>query len=135
MFLGRFSLIKMLEWRGREHEEEDYFFGNDLGTVMSLRECGLFKFFKIQSMRLQPRLLKYLIHMWDVNEQSFRVGVHTLTLDIEDIYFLIGLSFYGSRVSLAGSRGDADPHLSRVCLTSRSLDIQIPEPKWLLGPR
>jgi hypothetical protein len=43
-------------------------------------------------MRAQLRLLEYLVHMWDVNEQAFRVGVHTLTIDIEDIYFLIGLS-------------------------------------------
>jgi hypothetical protein len=36
MLLGRFSSVKMLEWREREHEEEDYFFGNDPGTVMAL---------------------------------------------------------------------------------------------------
>jgi hypothetical protein len=27
MLLGRFSSVKMLEWREREHEEEDYFSG------------------------------------------------------------------------------------------------------------
>jgi hypothetical protein len=26
-FLGRFSMVKMLEWREREHEEEDYLLG------------------------------------------------------------------------------------------------------------
>jgi hypothetical protein len=36
MFLGKISLVKMLKWREREHEEEDYFVGNDLGTVMAL---------------------------------------------------------------------------------------------------
>jgi hypothetical protein len=35
-FRGRFSIIKMLEWHEREHEEEDYFFENDPGTVMAL---------------------------------------------------------------------------------------------------
>jgi hypothetical protein len=44
-----------------------------------------------------------------VNEQDFHVGVHTLTLDIEDIYFLTGLSRRGSRVSLSGSRGGGEP--------------------------
>jgi hypothetical protein len=85
MLLGRISLVKMLEWCEREHKEEDYFSGNDLGIVMALRQCGLLKFFKIQGMRAQLRLLEYLVHMWDVNEQAFRMGVHTLTLDINDI--------------------------------------------------
>jgi hypothetical protein len=43
-------------------------------------------------MRAQLILLEYLVDMWDVNEQAFHVGVHTLTLDIDEIYFLIGLS-------------------------------------------
>jgi hypothetical protein len=60
-------------------------------------------------MRVKLRLLEYLVHMWDVNEHDFRVGVHTLTLDIEDIYFLMGLSHRGSQVSLLGSRGGGEP--------------------------
>jgi hypothetical protein len=35
-FLGR-STVKMLEWRKRGHEEEDYFDGNDPRIVMALR--------------------------------------------------------------------------------------------------
>jgi hypothetical protein len=58
---------------------------------MALQECGLLKFFKVQGMRAQLRLLEYLVHMWDVNEQAFHVGVHT------------------SRVSLSGSRGGENP--------------------------
>jgi hypothetical protein len=30
-------MVKMLEWHEREHEEEDYFVGNDPGMVMALR--------------------------------------------------------------------------------------------------
>jgi hypothetical protein len=37
------------------------------------------------------------------------MGSHTLTIDIEDIYFLIGLSHCGSRVTLIGSRGGGEP--------------------------
>jgi hypothetical protein len=92
MLLGRFSSMKMLEWKEREHEEEEYFFGNDSGIVMELQECGLLKLFKIQGMRAQLRLLEYLVHMWYVNEQALHVGVHTLTLEIDEIYFLTGLS-------------------------------------------
>jgi hypothetical protein len=61
MLLGRFSSVKILEWREREHEEEDYFFGNDPGTVMALWECGLIKFFKIKGMRAQLILMEYLV--------------------------------------------------------------------------
>jgi hypothetical protein len=35
------------------------------------------------------------------------VGAHILMIDIEDIYFLTGLSRRGSRVTLTGSRGGA----------------------------
>jgi hypothetical protein len=76
---------------------------------MVLRQCGLLNFFKIQGMRSQLRLLEYLVHMWDVNEQAFHMGVHTLTLDIEDIHFLTGLSHCGSRVTLTGNRGGGEP--------------------------
>jgi hypothetical protein len=102
-------MVRMLEWREREHEDEDYFIGNDPRTVNSLRQCGLLKFFKIQGMRAQLRLLEYLVHMWDVDQQVFHVGAHILTLDIEDIYFLMGLSRRGSRVTLTGSRGGGLP--------------------------
>jgi hypothetical protein len=89
-------MVKMLEWREREHEVEDYIFGNDPRMVMSLQQCGLLKLFKIQGMRAQLILIKYLVHMWDVNEQAFHVGTHIIPIDIEDIYFLTGLSCYGS---------------------------------------
>jgi hypothetical protein len=60
-------------------------------------------------MRAQLRVLEYLVHMWDVNEQEFHVGSHTLTIYIKDIYFLTGLSYRGSRVTLTGSRGGGEP--------------------------
>jgi hypothetical protein len=47
--------------------------------------------------------------MWDVNEKFFHVGVHTLTLEIDDIYLLIGLSRCGYRVSLSRSKGGGEP--------------------------
>jgi hypothetical protein len=43
--------------------------------------------------------------MWDPDQQVFNVGAHTLSIDIEDIYFLTGLSRRGYYVSLTGSRG------------------------------
>jgi hypothetical protein len=59
-------MITMLEWREREHEEDDVIARNDSGIVVSLRECGLLKIFRIPGMRAQLGLLEYLVHMWDV---------------------------------------------------------------------
>ena len=43
--------------------------------------------------------------MWDLEQQHFQVGTHILTLDVEDIYFLTGISRHGSHVSFFGPRG------------------------------
>jgi hypothetical protein len=43
-------------------------------------------------MRAQVHLLEFLVKMWEPDEQVFKVGVHDLALEIEDIYFLTGLS-------------------------------------------
>jgi hypothetical protein len=70
-------------------------------------------------MRVQLRLLKYLVHMWDVNEHEFCVGAHILTIDIEDIYLLTMLSHRGSRVTLTGSRRGGEPmshYISAHCV-------------------
>jgi hypothetical protein len=82
LLFGRFSLIIMLEWGEREHNEEDYFVRNDLGIVMALWEWGLLKFFKVQGMRTQFVLLEHLVHMQDVNEQAFSCwGAYTYPRD------------------------------------------------------
>jgi hypothetical protein len=104
----------VLEWHKREHEEDDSIAGNNLGTVATLRDYGLLKFFRIPGMRAQVRLLEYLVHMWDMDQQVFHVGVHTFSLDIEDIYFLTGLSRHGYHASLTGSQGGGIP-MSEYC--------------------
>jgi hypothetical protein len=97
------SHTMVLEWREREHEDDNNATENHPQTVTTLRNCGLLKYFRIPGMRAQVRLLEHLIQMWDPDQQVFHVGVHTLTIDIEDIYFLTGLSRRGSYVSLTGS--------------------------------
>jgi hypothetical protein len=104
----------MLEWHEKEHEEDDAIARNDSGTISALRDCGLLKFFWMLGMRAQVRLLEYFVHMWDVDQQVFHVGVHTLSLDIEDVYFLTGLSRHGYHASLIGSRGGGLP-MSEYC--------------------
>ena len=43
--------------------------------------------------------------MWNLVKQYFEVGPHVLTIEVEDIYFLIGLSKRGAPISLTGSLG------------------------------
>jgi len=52
-------------WREHEHEEEDMLALHDPVTVNALRNCGLFKFFRISSMRQQINLLQYFLDAWD----------------------------------------------------------------------
>jgi hypothetical protein len=105
----------MLEWREREHEEDDSIAENDSGTVTSLWDCELLKFFRISGMRAQLRLLEYLVHMWDVDQQLFHVGVHTLTLDIENIYFLMGLPQREYHATLTGGKCGGLPMREYCC--------------------
>ena len=75
--------------------------------------------------------------MWDVNEQAFHVGIHTLTLDIDGIYFLTRLSRRGSRVSLSRKRGGGEPmdyyvaHHYRVGTEKHSGKVTIKDVKHL----
>jgi hypothetical protein len=102
--LCRFTtIIMVLEWREREHEDDNETAKNHPLTLASLRDCGLLKYFRIPGMRAQVQLLEHLVRMWDPDQQVFNVGAHTLTIDIEDIYFLTGLSRRGSYFSLTGS--------------------------------
>jgi len=99
----------VLEWRKMEHEEDNAITENHPPTIATLRNCVLLKYFRIPGMRAQVRLLEYLVHMWDPDQQVFHVEVHTMSLDIEDIYFLTGLSWRDHYVSLTGGRGGGLP--------------------------
>ena len=49
------------------------------------------------------RLLEYILHMWNPEQQYFEVGAHVLTIEVEDIYFFTRLSRRGTLISLTGS--------------------------------
>ena len=51
------------------------------------------------------RLLEHILWMWNPEQQYFEVGAHILTIEVEDIYFLIGLSRQGAPISLTSSHG------------------------------
>lgn len=82
----------MLEWKECEYELNDQVALGDQETIDALHNCGLLKFFMCPRMRAQPLLLQRLVAMWDANSQLFMVEDQELALEVEDIYFNMGLS-------------------------------------------
>jgi hypothetical protein len=96
----------VLEWREREHEEVDVVVERDPGAQMALKRCGLYKFWALKGMRAQVRLLQLLVDYWDPDSESFNLDGKPLRIEVEDIYFLMGLSRRGEVVNLkAGELG------------------------------
>ena len=57
--------------------------------------------------------------MWEPNSQCFLVGDQLLDIEIDDIYFLIGLSYRGERVEFGGRGGgreSVDSYVSDLCM-------------------
>ena len=92
----------MVIWKDIQHELDELQAGNDPMTMRALHECGLLKIFGIPRMRAYVHLLEHMIPIWDPDRQHFVNGTHTLTLDVEDIYFLNGLSHKERPVTLIG---------------------------------
>ena len=63
------TLLKMVVWKEHEHEMDDIRGENYQGIMNSLHEFGLLKFFKMPSMRMQRRLLEYILTMWNPEQQ------------------------------------------------------------------
>ena len=94
----------MLIWREREHEDVDDAAMLHFPTMQALKACGIYKFWAIQGMRAQVDLLTWLVNRWNVQDQCFIIGGHRLEIELEDIYFLTGLSKRGEQLSLFGTR-------------------------------
>jgi hypothetical protein len=97
----------MIEWKEREHEMDDIAALRSPRTRAALRSCGLLKFFKLQKMKSEVLLLEHIIGLWDINEQGFRIGTQLLTIELEDVYFLTGLSKRGVPIAFTGQRSIA----------------------------
>ena len=95
----------MVIWKERQHDNDDAFVERNTGCISALRDCGLLKFFRTPSMVSHEHLLEHILYMWNLEQQYFEVGAHVLTIEVEDIYFLIGLSKRGAPISLIGSHG------------------------------
>ena len=82
----------VLEWRERERGDVEETVKGDLMTQQALHACSLYKFWCLGSMRAKPRLLQMLVDYWDPDSEYFHIDRMSLTIEIEDIYFIIGLS-------------------------------------------
>ena len=90
----------VLEWREREHEDVDRDVQGDLMAQQALRACGLYKFWHLGTLREKPRLLQMLVDYWDPDSETFQLDGIPLSLEVEDIYFILGLSCRGEVVNL-----------------------------------
>jgi hypothetical protein len=75
----------MIEWKECEHEFDDIGALQDPQVRDPLRNCVLFKYFKLQNMRKEVLLLEYLIDLWDYGEKEFRIGPHLLEIEMDDV--------------------------------------------------
>jgi len=99
----------MLEWKEREHEVNDQAALGDRATIVSLRNCGLLKFFMCPGLRAQPLLLQRMVAMWEPDSQRFLVRDQYLDIEVDDIYFLTGLSRRGDPVEFGSRGGGGEP--------------------------
>ena len=95
----------MVILKERQHNNNDTFDERNAGCIAVLRDYGILKFFHTPNMVSHEKLLENILRMWNREQQYFKVGAHILTVEVEDIYFLIGLSRWGSPISLTGSHG------------------------------
>ena len=97
----------------------------------ALRACGLYKFWCLGNLRAKPRLLQMLVDYWDLDSESFQIDGMSLTIEVEDIYFITRLSRRGEVVNLR-SRGPGggltiDEEIAVYCfLDMEKVGIQIP---------
>ena len=94
---------KMVIWKERQHDNDDAFAERNVGYIAALQDYGLLKLFQTPSMVSHEQLLEHRLWMWNIEQQHFEVGAHILTVEVEDIYFLAGLSRQGAPISLTGS--------------------------------
>ena len=83
-------------------------------------------------MRAKPRLLEMLVNYWDPNSESFRIDGMSLTIEVEDIYFITGLSRRGELVKLHSRGGPGggltiDEYIAMYCYPDiKKVGSQVP---------
>ena len=84
----------------------------------------MLKFFKLKKIKKEILLLEHMIGLWDVAEQGFRIDTQLLTIELEDVYFLTGLSKRGVPIYFSGHRAlpeQVDVYLARHCIPGARL--------------
>ena len=71
-------------------------------------------------MRAKPRLLQMLVDYWDLDSESFQIDGMSLTIEVEDTYFITGLSQWGEVVNLRSRGGPGggltiDEYIAMYC--------------------
>ena len=74
-------------------------------SQQALCACGLYKFWCLGGLRAKPRLLQMLVDYWDLDLESFQIDGMSLTIELEDIYFITGISRRGEVVRLHSHGG------------------------------
>ena len=91
-----------ITWREREHSAIDNEVMQDQQSLNILRNCGLLKFLKMLNMKSNIRLLEMLVNYWEPEEDCFKIDQMPIHIEVEDIYFITGLSQRGDPVDLHG---------------------------------
>ena len=128
---SNFLCRMVLEWREREHGDVEEAVRADLMAQQALRACGLYKFWYLGGLRAKPGLLHMLVDYWDPNSKSFQIDRIFLTIEVEDIYFITGLSRRGEVVNLhshgPGGGLTIDEYIAVYCyLDTEKVGSQIP---------
>ena len=90
----------VLEWREHEHSDVEEDVQANLMAQKTLRVFGLYKFWRLGILRENPRLLPLLVNYRDLDSETFQLDGMPLSLKVEDIYFIIGLSRRGEVANL-----------------------------------
>ena len=123
----------VIEWKEREHSEEDGLAMENERYMEAIRYRGLKKFFMTPCLGAQPELLQYLISIWDEDQEKFILQDQELEIDVSKVYFITRLSWRGATPVLTSTWPTMESMgmvFDRVCLgarkgsKSRKVDIQ-----------
>jgi hypothetical protein len=112
----------VIEWKEREHEEVDATIERDAKAQQALKRCGIYKFSAIKGMRAQVRLLQLLINYWDPETEAFNLDWKPLRIEVDETYFITGLSHRGEMVNLkargVGGGMTMEEYIATHCVAS-----------------
>jgi hypothetical protein len=94
------SATIMLEWKERENELDDVASLKSPSARAMLSNCGLLKYVKVQKMKKEVLLLEHMIGLWNIAKKVFQMGTQLLNIELEDVYFITGLSKRGAPIVL-----------------------------------